>query len=338
MRTLNVAVVGATGAVGSEIIQLLDRSSWSIGNLHAYSSPRTSGTSIPFRNSSVESQVLSPSNFAGVDVAFLAADTDTSKKLGPKFASSGAVVVDNSSAFRLNPDVPLVIPEVNGHTLGDARLIANPNCCAIILCMAVAPLRAFGRIRRIIVSTYQSASGAGREAMHELEESTRAALNQEPFEAEIFPHPYAFNLFSHNTPISDSGYNGEEEKMILETRRIFGDPELGVNPTCIRVPVLRAHSESVTVEFEHAAPDIDAVRQAIARFPGVKLVDDRENNIFPMPSMATGTNDIYVGRIRPDISNPQAISLFCCGDQILKGAAWNAVQIAELALGIESAE
>lgn len=330
-------MIGATGAVGREIIDLLENPKWPIDELLAFSSPRTAGKAIRFRDSSVESKILSPSNFPSVNVAFFAADADISKKLGPKFVETGAIMVDNSSAFRLDPDVPLVVPEVNGEAIGDARMIANPNCCAVILCMAIAPLRAFGRMRRIIVSTYQSASGAGREAMTELQESTRAALEGKPFEPQVFPHPYAFNLFSHNTPIGKSGFNTEEEKVIAETKRIMGDPDLGVNPTCIRVPVLRAHSESITVEFDGPAPSEEAVRRAITAFPGLQLVDDREANLFPMPSIASGSNDVFVGRIRRDPTNDRAISLFCCGDQIRKGAAWNAVQIAAQALRINLA-
>lgn len=327
---LRVGVIGATGAVGSEILRLLEGKQWSTAKLKLFGSERSAGTSIVWRGDKVIIDALNNNQFVGLDVVFLAANSEIANQVAPEMAKSGCYVIDNSSAFRMDKTVPLVVPEINFDAIGDhTRIIANPNCSTIIMLMAVAPLRVFGRIKRIIVSTYQSASGAGRDAMIELEESTRAHLDGKEFEPKVLPHPYAFNVFSHNTTIDESGYNGEEVKMILETRKILGDPEIQVNPTCIRVPVLRSHSESITVEFEGEAPDVESVRKVLSSFGGVRVVDDREANHFPMPNETNGQGDVLVGRIRKDVSNPNAISLFACGDQLLKGAALNAVQIAE---------
>lgn len=327
---LSVGVVGATGAVGNEILGLLLHRGWPIVKLVAFGSSRSIGRTIKFGSKELAIEKFVSDHNHGLDIIFFATDSEVSRLFAEKSASLSTLVIDNSSAFRMEPEVPLVIPEVNLSVVRpDQWLIANPNCSTIIMLMAVAPLRALGRIRRIVVSTYQSASGAGRDAMVELEESTRAYLNGEGFEPKVLPHPYAFNIFSHNSEIDESGYNGEEVKMILETRKILGDAEILVNPTCVRVPVLRSHSESITVEFEGPAPRIDEVRRVLSEFSGVRVVDDREQNYFPMPKDANGGGDVLVGRIRQDASNPNAVSLFACGDQLLKGAALNAVQIAE---------
>lgn len=326
----SVAVIGSSGAVGQEIVRLLEREPWRDATISLFGSERSAGSSVPFRGENLTVNLLSTDNIVGYNIVFVAATSNVSRHIVPILASFSTFVVDNTSAFRMDPSVPLVIPEINFDSIAPGcRLVANPNCCTIIMLMAVAPLRVFGRIRRIIVSTYQSASGAGRPAMEELETATRAALDGRPFEPQVLPHPYGFNLFSHNTPIGPEGYNGEEEKIIAETRKILDDPEIMVNPTCVRVPVLRSHSESITVEFDGPAPAESDVREVLATFPGVCVVDDRENNRFPMPIDANGQGDVLVGRIRKDISNPNALSLFVCGDQLLKGAALNAVQIAE---------
>ncbi|MBX3114802.1 MAG: aspartate-semialdehyde dehydrogenase [Fimbriimonadaceae bacterium] len=335
-KELSVAVIGATGAVGTEIVELIERRGWQLKHLLLYGSSRSAGSEIKFKNSSITVKALEIANYEAVDIALFAADSNIAKEWSPKFIQTGAFVVDNSSAFRMDHTVPLIIPEINLDAVtADTRLVANPNCCTIIMLMVVAPLRKFGKIKRIIVSTYQSASGAGRDAMNELELSTKAAVSGEEYQHTVLPHPYAFNLFSHNTPIGEDGYNGEESKVIQETKKILDDPDILVNPTCIRVPVMRAHSESITIEFEGNAPSVADVQQALSEFPGVKVVDDREGNYFPMPIDASGQDDVLVGRIRQDISNPSAISLFCSGDQLLKGAALNAVQIAEAVFGIK---
>lgn len=334
-RGLKVGVVGATGAVGTEVVRLLQQPQWAGNDIRLFGSARSAGQAIQFNGSHVPILQTSTEDLMDLDIAFLVASSNFSVEFTPILVKNHVFVIDNSSAFRMAPSVPLVIPEVNFESIPeDCWLVANPNCCTIIMLMAVAPLRVFGRIKRIIVSTYQSASGAGREAMEELESATRANLEGKYFEPKVLPHPYAFNLFSHNTPVGPEGYNGEEEKMVAESRKILGDPELMVNPTCIRVPILRSHSESITIEFDGPAPDVSDVREVLDGFPGVSVVDDRESNTFPMPIDANGQGDVLVGRIRRDISNPHAISLFVCGDQLLKGAALNAVQIAERRFGL----
>jgi len=244
---------------------------------------------------------------------------------------AGAIVIDNSSAFRMDPEVPLVVPEINSEDIRAHRgIVANPNCSTIVLLMAVAPLRKLGRIRRIVASTYQAASGAGAQAMQELLDQTHEVLHDRPIAPRVFPHPIAFNLFSHNTKVDETGYNEEERKVIFESRKILHDPSLKITATCIRVPVVRAHSESVNVEFETGQrPALEAIRQSLKQFPGVAVVDDREHNHFPMPIEASGRDEVLVGRLRLDLSNDDAIELFLSGDQILKGAALNGIQIAE---------
>lgn len=330
MAGRRVAVLGATGAVGREFPGLLEQRGFDVEELLLFASERSAGATIPFRGREVEVRAVHDGAFEGVDVAFFSAGAARSRHFAPLAVSAGARVVDNSSAFRMDPSVPLVVPEINGHLLTpDVRLVAVPNCSAIILLMGVAPLRELGRIRRLVVSTYQSASGAGAAAMQELLDQTRAALDGRSLEPKVLPHPYAFNLFSHNTAIDADGNNEEEAKVVAESRKILDDPTLGINVTCIRVPVLRAHSESVTVEFEDEAPSVEAVRDVLRRTPGVRLVDDREANHFPMPLEASEQGDVLVGRIRRDPSHPSALCLFLSGDQLLKGAALNAVQIAE---------
>lgn len=329
-RQLNVAVLGATGAVGGEFLKLFESRSFPVGRLRLLASERSAGRRLKFRGQEVEVEAVRPESFEGVDVAFFSAGASRSREFAPHAVAAGATVVDNSSAFRMDPDVPLVVPEINFDAIPEGcRLIANPNCSAIILLMAVHPLTRLGRIERLIVSTYQSASGAGAAAMRELEDQTRDVLEGREPRPQVLPHVYAFNLFSHNTPINEHGYNDEEWKVIQESRKILGRPDLRINVTCVRVPVLRAHSESVTVEYEGEAPSEEAVRDAIRSAEGVRLVDDREHNVFPMPLAASGIAEVLVGRIRRDISHPSAVSLFVAGDQLLKGAALNAVQIAE---------
>lgn len=324
--SLNVAVLGATGAVGAEFLQLFDRRDFPLGELRLLASPRSEGTRL--RGHRVEA--VTPDSFRGVDVAFFSAGASRSREYWPHAQAADTVVIDNSSAFRMDPQVPLVVPEINFDDVKpETQLIANPNCTAAILLMATRPLMDLGRVTRIILSTYQSASGAGAQAMAELETSTRAVLNGESFTPSALPHPYAFNLFSHNTAIGPDGANEEERKVAEECRKVLGRPDLGFNVTCVRVPVLRAHSLSVTLEFDGPAPTLSLARDAIDAFPGSKLVDDRGANHFPMPIEASGAEDVLVGRLRHDPSNPNALCLFACGDQLLKGAALNAVQIAE---------
>ncbi len=326
-----VAVVGATGAVGAEMIRCLEKSSIDVGELRVFASERSAGRTVQFGDDEVTIAALSEDAFEGVDIALFASESDISKKYGAIAARAGAVVVDNSSAFRMDPDYPLVVPEVNGGLISsETRIIANPNCVAAIMVMALWPLHQAGGVKRVIASTYQSASGAGAAAMKELEDSTRAYLNGESFEPSVLPHPYAFNLFSHNASVGPDGYNGEESKVIAELRKIMAMPELRVGVTCVRVPVLRAHSMSITVELEKKLTP-DEAREILSKAPGLKIVDDRQKNHFPMPVESSGIYDVLVGRIREDLSDPtgHTLALFISGDQLLKGAALNAVQIAE---------
>jgi aspartate-semialdehyde dehydrogenase len=335
-QTLNanpvVAIVGATGAVGVELLRCLETRRFPLSGLRLLASPRSAGKIMSFNNSPVPVEELTDDSFAGVDLALFSAGGGISRHFAPVAVRHGAIVVDNSSAFRMDPAVPLVVPEINpGEIARHAGIIANPNCAAIIAITPLWPIHRRNRVARLVISTYQAASGAGAAAMEELREATRAALNGEAYAPRVLPHPYAFNLFSHNTKIDpETGYNDEETKVILESRKIFGDPDLRVSATCIRVPVLRAHSVSINFECERPITPGE-VRALLANAPGVRLVDDAERNYFPMPLDASGQDDILIGRIRQDISDPtgRSIALFVAGDQLLKGAALNAVQIAE---------
>jgi aspartate-semialdehyde dehydrogenase len=330
MSGYHVAVAGATGAVGAEFLRLLEERPFPLASLKLLASSRSAGKKIRFKGTDLPVEELTNDSFHGVDIAFFSAGGGRSREFAPAATEAGAVVIDNSSAFRMDPAVPLVVPEVNGEAaLTHRGIIANPNCSTIILLMALTPLHRLSPVRRVVVSTYQAASGAGAAAMAELEEQTRCIVAGEPVVKECFPHQIAFNLFSHNTAIDESGYNEEERKMVKETRKILGLPDLAVTATCIRVPVLRAHSESVNIEFAGKRPTVEEARAALAAFPGVRVVDDRETNTFPMPLDASGMDDCLVGRIREDLSHPNALDLFVCGDQILKGAALNGFQIAE---------
>jgi len=331
-RLLNVAIVGATGAVGAELIGCLERRGFPVGRLKLLASARSAGRTLLFKGQPVAVETLTADSFDGVDIALFSAGASISRQFAPIAAAAGCVVVDNSSAFRMDAATPLVVPEVNGGLLaGRPMIVANPNCVAAIAVMALAPLHVRNPIVRVIGSTYQSASGAGAAAMEELELSTAAYLAGDAFTPKVLPHPYAFNVFSHNTAIDPAtGYNGEETKVMAEVRKLMGTPDLRVSFTCIRVPVLRAHSMALNVEFDRQVTANEALLW-LADAPGVRLVNDNENNHFPMPSEATGVDDVLVGRLRGDASDPtgRTLTLFLSGDQLLKGAALNAVQIAE---------
>jgi len=328
-----VAIAGVTGAVGAEFIATMDRRGFRVGKLKALASARSAGKTVDFRGEKIVIEELTERSFDGVDIALFSAGGGISRKFAPIAVKAGAVVVDNSSAFRMDPNVPLVIPEVNGNRIRDHKgIIANPNCAAITALVPLWPIHQKNRIKRLIISTYQAASGAGAAAMEELVESTRASLNGQVYTPKVMPHPYAFNLFSHNTAIDpETGYNDEETKVIQETRKIFEDDRIAVGVTCVRVPVLRAHCEAITIECENPITE-DEARAVMARAPGVRIVDDRAKNYFPMPVDASGQDDVLVGRIRKDLSDPtgHSISMFVSADQLLKGAALNAIQIAEL--------
>jgi aspartate-semialdehyde dehydrogenase len=328
-----VAIAGATGAVGVELMQCLEQRKFPLSELRLLASARSAGKKMQFRGKDVAVQELTDDSLEGVDIALFSAGGAQSKRFAPAAVKAGAVVVDNSSAFRMDPNVPLVIPEINANRIRDHQgIIANPNCSAITALVPLWPIHRQNRIKRMIVSTYQAASGAGAAAMEELVESTRAYLDGRPFTPKVIPLPYAFNVFSHNTAIDpETGYNDEETKVIKETRKIFEDEKIAIGVTCVRVPVLRAHCEAITFECENPITEHD-VRAILSKAPGVRIVDDRAKNYFPMPIDASGQDDVLVGRIRKDLSDASghSISMFVSADQLLKGAALNAVQIAEL--------
>ena len=333
MKNKHVAIVGATGAVGREFVGCIESRGVPLASLKLLASARSAGQKQSFRGQELTIEALQDDSFDGVDIALFSAGSGISKTYAPIAAKAGCVVVDNSSAFRMDAGVPLVVPEINARRIAEHKgIIANPNCSAITALVPLWPIHQKNRIKRVIISTYQAASGAGAAAMQELEDGTRAFLDGKSFTPKVMPHPYAFNVFSHNTEIdSKTGYNDEETKVMRETAKIFEDDRIAVSATCIRVPVLRAHSQAITFTCEQPI-DEDEVRAILASAPGVKLVDDRQKNYFPMPRDASGQGDILVGRIRKDLSDPSghSISIFVAGDQLLKGAALNAVQIAEL--------
>jgi aspartate-semialdehyde dehydrogenase len=328
----NVAIVGATGAVGIEILKCLEERNFPTRSLRLFASPRSAGKTLPFRNQQVLIEPLTKECFKGIDVALFSAGSDISKEFAPLAVAAGAVVVDNSSAFRMDTSIPLVVPEINAAAIAqNSGIIANPNCVAIIAAVPLWPIHKHNRIRRLIAASYQAASGAGAAAMAELRDSTQAHLEGRDYQNKVLPHPYAFNLFSHNASVDPAtGYNGEELKFMQEMRKIFADESIAMTITCVRVPVLRAHAIALTVECEQPITPAEA-RALLIGAEGVKVVDDQTNNYFPMPKDASGQGDVLVGRIRQDLSDPsgKTISLFVAGDQLLKGAALNAVQIAE---------
>ena len=333
MKNRNVAIVGATGAVGREFIGCIENRGIDVKSLKLLASARSAGKTAPFRGQDLAIEELKGDSFTGMDIALFSAGSGISKHYAPLAVQAGAVVVDNSSAFRMDADVPLVVPEINARRIKDHKgIIANPNCSAITALVPLWPIHQKNRIKRLIISTYQAASGAGAAAMQELVDGTRAYLDGRPFTPKVMPHPYAFNVFNHNTAIDpETGYNDEETKVIRETKKIFEDDTIAIGVTCVRVPVLRAHSEAITFECERPISE-DEVRAILSNAPGVKIVDDRTKNYFPMPIDASGQGDVLVGRIRKDLSDPsgKSIAIFVAADQLLKGAALNAVQIAEL--------
>ncbi len=327
----HVAIMGATGAVGTEFLKILQQRDFPMASLKLLASSRSAGRKLPFNGEELTVEELTDKSFKGVDLVLASAGGSLSKQFAPAATAAGAVVVDNTSAFRMTEGVPLVVPEVNPQDIATHDgIIANPNCSTIIMNVPVWPLHKAHPIKRIIVSTYQAVSGAGAKAMAELEQQARDWAAGRPVTAEVLPHQALFNVFCHNSPVADNGYNEEENKMSRETWKIFHAPDIGISATCVRVPVLRAHSEAINIEF-HEPVGEEEVRRILADAPGVKIVDDRQASYFPMPLDATDHDDVLVGRIRQDPSIPdgRGIDLFVAGDQIRKGAALNAVQIAE---------
>ncbi|MEX0267972.1 aspartate-semialdehyde dehydrogenase [Leptolyngbyaceae cyanobacterium UHCC 1019] len=330
VESYRVAILGATGAVGTELLTLLKERNFPVSKLTLLASSRSAGQTLPFRGEPLIVEAVDDRSFDGVDLVLASAGASISKAWAPIAIAAGAVVIDNSSAFRMDAAVPLIVPEVNPQAAASHRgLIANPNCTTILMAVAIYPLHLVQPIQRIVAATYQSASGAGARAMEEMKTQAQAILNgQEPV-AEIFPYPLAFNLFPHNSKLNEQGYCEEEMKMVYETRKIFGVPDLQITPTCIRVPVMRAHSEAINLEFEQPF-SIAQAKEILSHAAGVRLVEDWAANYFPMPIDASGEDDVLVGRIRQDMSHPCGLELWLCGDQIRKGAALNAIQIAEL--------
>ncbi|DBA70026.1 TPA: hypothetical protein ACH3X2_012324 [Trebouxia sp. C0005] len=335
----SVAIVGVTGAVGQEFLRVLKERDFPYSNLKMLASGRSAGKTFHYEGEEHTIEETSESSFKGVDIALFSAGGSISKKLGPIASDAGCTVVDNSSAFRMTEGVPLVIPEVNpeameGMRYGQGGIIANPNCSTIIALMAVTPLHRAAKVKRMVISTYQAASGAGQAAMDELELQTSEVLQgKKEITKNIFPFQYAFNLFSHNSPMTENGYNEEEMKMVKETKKIWGDNDVNITATCIRVPIMRAHAESINLEFDRDVSEEEAV-ELLSKAKGVSMINDRVHNRFPTPLDASHQDDVYVGRVRRDISRSDShgLDLFVCGDQIKKGAALNAVQIAELLL------
>lgn len=328
----NLAIVGATGAVGQEVCAILSERQVQPSRISLFASSRSVGKAMTIGGRSTPIRELNPSSFDGVDYAIFSAGAERSRMFAPIAVRAGAVVIDNSSAFRMDADVPLVVPDINDTDAKKHRgILAVPNCSAIILCMAVWPLHRVNPVRRIVVSTYQAVSGAGAAAMEELRKQTTEVLAGRPAAPRIFPHPIAFNLFSHNTPVGPDGYNGEERKLIEEARKIMHSPSLAVTATCVRVPVFRAHSESINLTFERPMNPGEA-REILDAASGIRVVDDIQNGRFPMPIDASGKDEILVGRIRQDASQPSGcgMDMFVSGDQLRKGAALTAVQILEL--------
>lgn len=338
MRSYNVAILGASGAVGAEFIELLEQREFPVGELRLLASPRSAGRKITFRGQELVVQAVDEDSFRGIDIAFFSAGGGVSREWAPKAVASGALVIDNSSAFRLDPDVPLVVPEVNKDAIRTHRgIIANPNCSTTIMVVALAPIHRAARIKRVVVSTYQAVSGAGAQAIAELEDQVKAYIKGEPLSANILPvsslekhYPIAFNLIPQIDVFGELGYTKEEWKMVYETRKILGEPELAISPTTVRVPVFRSHSESINIETESPLSVEDA-RRILSEAQGIVVVDDPEAMAYPMPIDATGKDPIYVGRIRRDPSIANGLNLWVVGDQIRKGAALNGLQIAEAA-------
>ena len=326
----HVAIAGATGAVGTEFLKLLEARDFPMKSLRLLASSRSAGSKLKFRGENLEVEELTPKSFKGIDIAFFSAGGSRSKEFAPHAVDSGAVVIDNSSAFRMDEKVPLVVPEINPKQAFEHQgLIANPNCSTIQMVVALNPIHRAANIQRVVVSTYQAVSGAGASAMEELKQQLRAWANDEPMKQKVFPTQIAFNLFPHIDVFQDNGYTKEEMKMVHETRKIMNAPNMQISATCVRVPVLRAHSEAVWVETEKPLTESEA-RELFEKEPGIVVQDERESGGYPTPWHITETQETYVGRIRKDISHPNGLTFWVVADQLYKGAALNAIQIAEV--------
>jgi len=328
----NVAVVGATGAVGNEMVAILEERNFPVDKLKLLASTRGAGTKIEFKEKSYTVEVLNENSFAGVDIGLFSAGGSVSEKFAPMAGEAGCVVIDNTSAFRMDPEVPLVVPEVNAHAIAQyakKNIIANPNCSTIQMVVALKPIHDVARIKRVVVSTYQAVSGTGKRAIRELESQVLAIYNQEEIKKEVYPHQIAFNCLPHIDVFFDNGYTKEELKMVNETKKIMEDNSIGVTATTVRVPVFYGHSESVNIETEKKLKP-DEVRKILSKAPGVVVVDDPKKFEYPLAIDAAGKDETFVGRIREDESIPNGINMWIVSDNIRKGAALNAIQIAEI--------
>jgi aspartate-semialdehyde dehydrogenase len=331
-RTYTVAVAGATGAVGETILRLLEERNFPIRRLKLLASERSAGTSLTFRGEEIKVERLNEGSFQGIEIALFSAGATRSYEFAPAAVKAGAVVIDNSSAFRMEPDIPLVVPEINPEALAGYQsrgIIANPNCTTIVMLMPLKPLHDYGRVRRVIASSYQAVSGAGAKGIEELKRQTLAWAGGKPIEIRAFPQQIAFNVIPHIDVFQPNGYTKEELKLVFETRKILGDESIGVSPTTVRVPVFTAHSVSMNVETERKI-GVDKAKELLSKMPGLVVIDEPEAGRYPVPLLAAGKDDCFVGRIREDLSNDHALNLWVVGDQLRKGAALNAIQIAEL--------
>ena len=331
-KQFNVAVAGATGAVGNQMIQCLEERNFPVKSLKFLASARSVGRELRYKGDMIAVEELKEDSFKGVDIAIFSAGGSTSEQFAPVAAKHGCVVVDNSSQWRMDPDVPLVVPEVNPHAIADYTkkgIIANPNCSTIQMVVALSPIHRKYRIKRVVVSTYQAVSGTGKKAIDELFDQTRSMINFLDYDTKVYPHRIAFNCLPHIDKFLENGYTKEEMKMVNETRKIFEDDAIRVTATTVRVPVYFAHSESVNIETESSV-SADDVRQLLENAPGVKVMDDPANNVYPLATDAAGQDMTLVGRIRQDMSIENGIDMWIVADNIRKGAATNAVQIAEV--------
>jgi aspartate-semialdehyde dehydrogenase len=331
-KSWNVAVVGATGAVGSEMLRVLEERDFPVGSLRLLASERSEGNFLEFRGEQVIVEKLTGDSFAGIDIALFSAGAERSREFCPIAAQAGAVCIDNSSAWRMDAEVPLVVPEVNPEEIASyprKGVIANPNCSTIQMVVALNPLHDFGRIRRIVVSTYQSVSGTGQKALDELRIQTGELLNGRPSSPKVYPHQIAFNCLPQIDSFLENGYTKEEMKMVDETRKILGSESIGITATTVRVPVFYGHCESVNIETEKKIT-VQRARELLSGAPGIELLDDPQSGLYPMPVEASGQDSVMVGRIREDDSVANGLNLWICADNLRKGAAVNAVQIAEI--------
>jgi len=333
-KTYRVAVVGATGAVGQTMLQILEERSFPVSGIRLLASERSEGKVVKFQGEEVKVERLTETSFHGIDIALFSAGASRSKEFVPIAVRAGAVVIDNSSAFRMDPDVPLVVPEINPHAIGLVEkrgIIANPNCTTTVLVMALKPLHAYGGVTRVVATSFQAVSGAGARAVEELRIQTLAWTRGETLMPQVFPYPIAFNVIPHIDLFHENGYTKEELKLVYETRKILEDEEIRVSPTTVRVPVFTAHSISASVETKRPITRGEAL-ELFGRMPGLQVLDDPGRNLYPMPLLAAGRDDCYVGRIRQDLFQDNVLNFWVVGDQLRKGAALNAVQIAELLL------